>query len=279
MQTQKPYRWIIVDDGSTDDTEKRIKVYAKNNEFISYIKLEDRGYRAPALGVINAFYRGFEIVKNEEFDVVAKLDADLKFPNDTLEKIVFAFDKNPKLGITGGIRYDYNPANGGFKKVLVPPNFVGGPTKFYRKECFLDIGGLLRRAGWDGVDTVKANMAGWETRELESIKILHLKPTGFAVGEGLERACLKYGDVSYYMGGYFWYFLFRVVGRSLKDVNLRIGFYMLMGYFTSLSKKLDRESHDFRKFLKKQQLANMKSWIKKGYTYIKRNSNLSIKHL
>ena len=145
-------------------------------------------------------------------------------------------------------------------------------------KCFIEINGLIKRAGWDGVDTVKANIAGWETKEIESIKILHLKPTGFAKGEGLKRACLKYGDVSYYMGGYFWYFLFRVVGRSLKDVNLKIGFYMLKGYFTSLSQKLDRESDNFRKFLKKQQLANMKSWLKQGYKYIKNKSNLSIKH-
>lgn len=261
QQTIKPYLWVIVDDGSTDNTKEVIGKYSDSMPFIRCITGEDRGFRAPATGVIHAFYRGYDTVKNEDYDIIAKFDADLTFPPDTLEQIVKAFEDDPKLGITGGARYDYHPGRDRFVKVIVPPNFVGGPTKFYRRACFKDINGLINRAGWDGVDTVRANMKGWRTRELQSLTIHHLKPTGSADGRGLKKANLKYGDVSYYMGGHFWYFILRVIGRSVENRNITTGIYMLQGYLNALFKKEPREDKAFRTFLKKQQRENMKFWL------------------
>jgi glycosyltransferase involved in cell wall biosynthesis len=264
-QTTLPHKWVIVNDGSTDNTEIVVKKYLNDYPFIEYIHLPDRGYRKPAQGVIETFYQGYNCVKHIDHDIVAKFDADLKFPPDTLESIIAEFRKNPKLGITGGTRYERHTFNGQYKKVLVPKGFVGGPYKFYRKECFEDIGGLIVRAGWDGVDSVRANMKNWQTGEIETLKIYHLKPTGTASGEGLKRACEKYGDVSYYMGGYFWYFLFRVVGRSLLVRNPLVGYYMFAGYLKSMNDRAGRESKEFRKYLKKQQIENTKYWIRRTF--------------
>jgi glycosyltransferase involved in cell wall biosynthesis len=260
-QTLLPTKWIIVDDGSTDNTASMIKEYMKKTDFIEYLYRPNRGFRKPGQGVVESFYTGFGKIENQDYDVVSKLDADLKLPPDTLELIAKAFQNDKTLGITGGTRYEKGEKIKEYKKVLVPKGFVGGPNKFYRKQCFEDIGGLIPRAGWDGVDTIKANMCGWKTGELDSIKIIHLKPTGTAKGEGLAKACEKYGDVSYYMGGYFWYFIIRMVGRSLKNMNPRIGYYMLKGYFQSLTNKENRESKEFRKYLKKVQIRNIKYWI------------------
>jgi hypothetical protein len=141
--------------------------------------------------------------------------------------------------------------------VTVAKGHVTGAFKFYRKKCFEDIGGLVPRAGWDGVDIVKARMKGWETGEIDSLKLFHLRPTGTAKGEGLKKAYEKYGDISYYMGGYFWYFILRVIVRSLKRRNPRIGFHMMKGYLTSRKNGLERESTDFRAALRKLQLERM----------------------
>lgn len=261
-QTILPTRWIIVNDGSTDGTDKIVRACLKHAPFIEYISLADRGYRKPGQGVVEAFCEGYERITGDDYDVIAKFDADLEFPPDTLERISNAFRNDPELGITGGTRYERVSGKGDFKKVLVPKGFVGGPTKFYRKKCFEDINGLIQRAGWDGVDTIRANMKGWRTGELESLKIIHLKPTGTAKGEGLKKACEKYGDVSYFMGGYLWYFLLRVIGRSLQRRSLRVGFYMIKGYLRSHINSLERESQEFSKFLKKIQKQNMIYWIK-----------------
>lgn len=262
-QTILPIKWIIVNDGSTDNTEEIIKEYIKEVPFIEYVSLPDRGYRKPAQGVIEAFYEGIKKIENENYDILAKFDGDLEFPSNTLEEICNAFRNDSQLGITGGTRYEqFN--NSDFKKVLVPEGFVGGPTKFYRKKCFQDINGLIRRAGWDGVDTIKANMMGWRTGELESLKMIHLKPTGMASGEGLKKSCMKYGNVSYYMGGYVWYFILRLIGRSFEGRSLKVGYFMIRGYLRSRLNNEIRETIEFRRYLKKVQVQNMIYWFKKA---------------
>ena len=264
-QTMLPYKWIIVNDGSTDNTEMLIKEQMKSLSFIEYLSLPDRGYRKPGQGVVETFYEGFNNLKDEQYQIIAKFDADLKFPPNTIEEIIAAFRNDPKLGITGGTRYERQNYKEPFKKVLVPKGFVGGPFKFYRKKCFEEIGGLIRRAGWDGVDTIRANMRGWKSGEIESLKISHLKPTGMAKGEGLKKACLKYGDVSYYMGGYVGYFILRVIGRSLEARNPKVGYYMIRGYLWSMSNNKGRESKEFRLFLKRKQKVNIIYWLKLCY--------------
>ncbi len=261
-QTILPIKWIIVNDGSTDNTEKIIKKYQQKFNFISYLRLQDRGYRKPGQGVVEAFYAGFNSIRYLDFDIVAKFDGDLDFPPETLEKITHSFIKDPKLGITGGTRYERITSNGEFKKLRTPKGYVGGVNKFYRKKCFEDMGGLIKRAGWDGVDIIRAQARGWKTGEIESLKIFHLVPTGTSKGEGLKRACEKYGDVSYYMGGYFWYFILRVLGRSMERKNLFIGLYMLKGYFRSKSQGLGREPERFRHHLRNVQRQNTLYWIK-----------------
>lgn len=261
-QTVLPVIWVIINDGSSDGTERIIYDYMKKFNFIRYVYLPDRGYRKPAYGVIEAFYRGLKELGNEDFDVLSKFDADLEFPNDTLEKVIQAFRDNPQLGITGGTRYEKRNNRGEYRKVIVPKGFVGGPFKFYRKKCFHDIGALVNGPGWDGVDTIKANMKGWETYELESLKIIHLKSTGSAKGEGIKKAYEKDGYINYYMGGYLWYFALRIIRISLRMRNPMIGYYMIRGYLQPKQNNKPRESKEFRKYLKKIQITNTINWTK-----------------
>jgi len=260
-QSVLPAEWIIVNDGSKDKTQDIIESAAENTAFIKSVSLDDRGFRKPGSGVVRAFYQGFVQIQNQDYDVVAKFDGDLEFPPNTLEEIAHAFEIDPKFGITGCTRYEKKGVDSAFRKVLVPKGFVGGPTKFYRRKCFEEIGGLIERAGWDGVDTIKANMKGWKTGELDSLKILHLKPTGTAKGEGMVKACQKYGDVSYYMGGYVWYFILRITGRSLEERNPQVGYCMLKGYRAAAKAKVRMETEEFRHFLKKTQRKNILFWF------------------
>jgi len=262
-QTFPPVEWILVNDGSTDDTEREILKVLSDHPFINYVPLPDRGFRKPGAGVIEAFYEGYRRIRTQDYDILAKFDGDMEFPPDTLEVLAERFRSDPKLGIAGGTLYERPEGGGSFRRAIVAKGFVRGATKFYRRRCFQDIQGLIERSGWDGVDIIRANMKGWRTEEIESMKILHLKPTGTAKGEGLRKACEKYGDVSHYMGGYFWYFLLRVLGRSLEGRNPRIGYYMLKGYLRSKRSGLPTESEAFRHQVKAKQTENVAHQIKR----------------
>ncbi len=260
-QTILPDKWIIVNDGSNDNSENIIQEFIKNFKFIEYISLPDRGFRKPGQGVVEAFNEGLKRVSFEEFDIISKFDGDLEFSPNTIENIINAFQSDSKLGITGGTRYEKLRKNDEFSKLYVPEGFVGGPFKFYRKECFRDIQGLVPRAGWDGIDIVRARMKGWRTGELPEIKIYHLRSTGTADGEGHKRAFIKDGDINYHMGGYIWYFLLRLILRSFQYKNPQIGYYMIIGYFSAIKNSSERESKEFRKYLRKMQIKNLKNWI------------------
>ena len=263
-QTVLPKQWIIVNDGSNDGTEAIVKKYVDELPFITYITLEDRGFRLPGSGVVDAFYSGFSCIKHN-YDIISKLDADVQFPKNMIEIIIKAFKENHKLGITGPIQYEKMNNEGEYKRVYCPRGYVAGPHKFYRKECFEDINGLIRRAGWDGVDIIKAKIKGWETGEIDNLILFHLKSTGTAKGEGTKKACLKYGDVSYYMGGYFWYFLLRVIYRTVEQKNIKVGYYMIQGFLRSMHEKSEREPMEFRKYLKYIQRENTINWFRDIY--------------
>lgn len=81
---------IVVDDGSTDDTEERIKKY---KDKIKYIYKENGG-QASALNV------GFENAKGE---IICTLDADDYWLPQKIRKVVLEFEKDPEVG------YVYHP--------------------------------------------------------------------------------------------------------------------------------------------------------------------------
>jgi len=160
-QTIKPVEWVIVNDGSTDDTGKIIDQYSKNYPWMHIIHRENRGFRKSGGGVIEAFYDGYNSLKSKDWDFIVKLDGDLSFKQDYFEGCFERFRANPKLGIAGGTICHL--INGILKPEKNPQFHVRGATKIYRKVCWDAIGGLIKAPGWDAVDEVKANMLGWHS--------------------------------------------------------------------------------------------------------------------
>ena len=76
-QTINPSLWVIVDDGSTDETPAILAEYARKHSFIKIVCRENRGHRSVGPGVIKAFYAGYDTVQIENFDFICKLDLDL----------------------------------------------------------------------------------------------------------------------------------------------------------------------------------------------------------
>jgi poly-beta-1,6-N-acetyl-D-glucosamine synthase len=262
LQSLQPVQWIVVDDGSVDKSEEIVRRAMPDMPYLKYLKSADRGFRKPGGGVVETFNVGVNGVEIKDYDYIVKLDVDLMFRKDTFRSIVDEFEHDQKLGIAGPRRYEQVYRGSHYVHSSGPRYFVGGPMKFYKRECYDAIGGLVTRAGWDGVDTIKAQMKGWATKELEMVEIYHLRPTGTASGEGIKRACYKYGDVVYYMGGNFLIFLARATYRAIEAKRPQVFIYMLSGYFISLFRKVERQSKSFRRFYKKLQRESFMDWIK-----------------
>src|SRR5512144_2387932 len=75
-QAEPPALWVIVDDGSTDETPAILAEYAARVPWIRVVRRSDRGARKVGPGVIEAFYAGLETVDLADLEYVFKLDLD-----------------------------------------------------------------------------------------------------------------------------------------------------------------------------------------------------------
>ncbi len=83
VQTSVDFEWLIVDDGSTDSTEKLVKHWQteKNNFPIRY-------YKMPNGGKHRAINKGVQLAQGDAFFIV---DSDDCLPPDSLTKILLVF--------------------------------------------------------------------------------------------------------------------------------------------------------------------------------------------
>jgi len=196
-QTVLPAEWVLVDDGSSDDTGAIIDRVAARVPWVQAVHRRDRGCRKAGGGVIDAFYAGYEALRSHDWEYVVKLDGDLRFAPDYFQRCFSYFENDPTLGIGGG---DICHQVDGELVVEENPRFhVRGATKIYRRSCWEAIDGLWRAAGWDTIDEVKANMMGWRTYSFKDAPITHLRFTGTADGRLRDR--VKHG-VACYISGY-----------------------------------------------------------------------------
>ena len=82
--------WIVVDDGSTDETPAILAEYAARLPYLTVVRRDDRGRRSVGPGVVEAFYAGLERVDLGRFDYLCKLDMDLDLPPRYFEGLMRA---------------------------------------------------------------------------------------------------------------------------------------------------------------------------------------------
>ena len=66
-QTLLPFEWIIVDDGSTDNTSNLIQQACLEHKWIRYLRKEKKGLRSPGKSVMEVFYYGFDKRKRNDY--------------------------------------------------------------------------------------------------------------------------------------------------------------------------------------------------------------------
>jgi glycosyltransferase involved in cell wall biosynthesis len=253
-QSVRPCEWVIVNDGSTDNTAAIANRYARQHEWISVCNRENRGFRKSGGGVVDAFNDGYRILRSKEWDFIVKLDGDLSFSPEYFQSCFRVFQKESTLGIAGGTIY--NVINGELYPEVCPAFHVRGATKIYRRACWEAIGGLWPAPGWDTMDEVKAQMLGWSTRTLPELHVLHHRPTG--KNDGTWGAGFKNGRANYICGYHPLFMILKCVKRIamkpyvIQSAALFSGF--ASGYLRGIRQVDDRATINY---LRRQQLSRL----------------------
>jgi poly-beta-1,6-N-acetyl-D-glucosamine synthase len=256
-QSVQPAAWVIVDDGSTDETSTILEEYARRLPYLHVVRRTDRGRREVGPGVVAAFYAGLETVRLGDFDYLCKLDMDLDLPVRYFGSLMQRMEGDPRIGTTSGKPWFVHPESGVLVPEICGDEMSVGMTKFYRVSCFREIGGFVRQVMWDGIDCHRARMLGWiaESIDDEPLRFVHLRPQG-ASQKGIWTGRLRKGFGQYFMGTSPFYYLVVVI-YHVPAYPIFIGSVaMLWGYLRSWLSRLPRyDDLEFMRFLRSYQHA------------------------
>lgn len=259
-QTIPPLRWIVVNDNSTDHTAEIVASYTQRFPFIRLISVSGESQRNFGAKV-RAFARGLEALEGLDYQFIGNLDADISFEADYYERILERFAADLRLGIAGGIRYDW--CNGSFHKVICAPDSVGGPFQFFRKQCFEDVGGFkpVKIGGVDAIAEISAKMHGWKVRSFPVLKVYHYRCTGTATGS-MMMARFRDGMKDFVLGYDPLFEAARCLYRFKENGYSAGGLFRISGYFWAFLKNYQRPvSKEFVQFLRADQRRRLREML------------------
>ncbi|HYO11376.1 MAG TPA: glycosyltransferase [Tepidisphaeraceae bacterium] len=269
-QTVQPALWVIVDDGSRDETPAILQEYAQKVPWIRVVRRADRGERKLGGGVIDAFYSGYETINPSDFDYICKFDLDLDLPPLYFESIIQRMEDDARIGTCSGKPYFRKPAHGGADHppakfpISTRDGFISekcgdensvGMIKFYRTACFKQIGGFVRMLMWDGIDCHRCRMTGWVACSWEDpeLRFEHLRPMGTS-HKSWWTGRVRHGVGQWYMGTSPAYMLASAAYRMTRPPLVLGGVAMLWGYARSWLSGAPRYGDpEFRQFLRAYQ--------------------------
>lgn len=216
--------WVIVENGSADGSReylRELRPCATIREIVVLnIDTETATYQLGAK-YARIVARGFaEICDRYELradDLIGILDAD-SFPEERYyEKLVWAFRRQPRLGITSGRSRDLDTG----EPSVHAGDWVRGSCRLWRGSCFLQSGYVIGPSA-DTLSAARAELDGW---------LVEVTPGAmFDAREIGERSkYLYYGESAYFRGNTFPYAVLRCAALTARRRPSH-GFGFLAGY-------------------------------------------------
>ncbi len=198
-QTVSPTVYVVVDDGSTDETPRILESY---KERIKVIRREPGSQRARG-----NHHRNLLMLSSSEgekllpgWELLLTVDADEVLSRDYMEALFKELGRDPRLGITSGI--PISKVDGGYRKIYTASRNVWNGARVYRRGCWEDINPIPSILGWDLWVQIEANRHGWGSRPFDHAKFLEERPWGEQglsdwVRKGFSKKLLGYATIAH----------------------------------------------------------------------------------
>ena len=273
-QTRLPERWVIVDDGSTDQTAAIAEQHAAQHPWMVVLRRPARIDRS-FVGKAHAVNAGLDRLTDLDLEIVGNLDADVSFEPDYVEFILRKFTADSELGLAGTpfVEDGYDSTRDSFEG----ENYVAGPFQLFRRQCFQDIGGYVpnHAGGVDWIAVMTARLKGWKVRAFPEKRFFHHRPMGTAERNPLS-SLFSYGQKDYYLGGSPIWQLFRVAYRVAKRPFILGGLALLLGYLWAAVRRVKRPvSNELMRFHRADQMKKLRA-VFRSLLRLKKVDNFSL---
>jgi len=262
-QTARPLRWVIVSDGSTDETDNIVGRSAAQHPWIELLRMPERRERHFA-GKVQAFNAGLARVAGSSFDVLVNLDGDISFEEGYFSFLLQKLAEDPGLGLVSGRLVDAGSNQNCYDYKYTGIEHVSGACQVFRRDCFEAIGGYrpIKTGGIDLLAVLSARAKGWRTRTFAEKAYLHHRPMGAAHREGL-RERLYTGRKDYLLGSHPLWELFRSIYQMTKRPFVIGGACIFLGYCWMFLRGAERTiPEDLIGFRRKEQIQRLRHTLR-----------------
>jgi|GEM_PF-493349 len=256
-QKALPAKWIVVSDGSTDQTDEIVGKYAAQHDWIQLLRAPEHGQHEFAAKV-DCLRAAWEKLRPLQFDSIGNLDADITFEADYMSFLLEKLAGEPGLGVVG-TRFTEN-ARQVYDYKFMNEEHVSGGVQIFRRACFEEVGGYIpmRSGGEDWAAVTSARMKGWRTRSYAEKLFVHHRPMG---SNSQERWSVHWrrGERDYLTGGHPLWQLSRSAYQTSKKPYIVGGLFLLFGFAWAFLRRMERPvPEELMHFHRSEQMARLR---------------------
>lgn len=229
-QERRPALWVIVDDGSADDTVARLRRLRARDPWIHPVALPrtpDGEPRRRDMVVTAGFRVAAELAEAEGIDhrYVVNLDPDLRCPPQLLAELVERSDRDRSVGIASCTIQEVADDGRAERRRDVIDGIPRADLRVWRRACVEEVG-MQPAPRWAETTGLRARNRGWLTPVFEDLVVEAAEPRVLRhAWQGFRSA----GAESWEVGLHPLVLAGHAVAASVQDRDLR-GVAMLAGY-------------------------------------------------
>jgi biofilm PGA synthesis N-glycosyltransferase PgaC len=242
-QTILPAEWVVVDDGSSDDTLEIVQSYAESHPWIRIVSRPRSGPDDRFGAVTRAFIAGFRSLEDASSDFVLKIDGDISFEPDYIERLLTRSAQRDGVGIASGVYKEWDGRS--WHTTPYRWGIGAGALRAHRRPCLADI--VDRMEACDDLDLdlgtqLHAEALGWDLATFDDLVFVHCRPEGGK--DNVLKGRYEQGAVCNRMGYYPWYAVARGVLRVAEPPYVVGAAAFLAGFFAAYADPRSRRADE-----------------------------------